>query len=142
MCQEYDGYARRTVELARDEALGLLASVPFGRIVFTSNALPAIRPVNHLVDSEGFVVVRTRLLSGLAALMRPGRSVVVAYEADEIDPVRRIGWSVVVTGLARTVTTPERVAEYGRTLQPWVEPRTAAVITIEPTIVSGLRLVA
>jgi len=47
--------------------------------------------------------------------------VVVAYEADEIDPIRHSGWSVVVTGRARTVTDPDRVARYEQLLQPWVD---------------------
>ena len=37
-------------ELERAEAMRLLASIGYGRVVFTLNALPAIRPVNHLVD--------------------------------------------------------------------------------------------
>ena len=34
-------------ELAREEALRLLATVPLGRVVFTDRALSAIRPVNR-----------------------------------------------------------------------------------------------
>jgi|GEM_PF-6555183 Pyridoxamine 5'-phosphate oxidase len=45
---------------ARDEALRRLASVSVGRLVFTIAGLPAIRPVNHLVD-DGAVVVRSDL---------------------------------------------------------------------------------
>lgn len=52
--------AREVVELDRDEAMRLLASVDHGRVVFTRAALPAIRPVNHLVV-DGRVIVRTRL---------------------------------------------------------------------------------
>jgi hypothetical protein len=49
--------ADRGQELDRGEAMRLLASV-YGRVVFTQNALPAIRPMNHLVD-EGRVIIRT-----------------------------------------------------------------------------------
>jgi hypothetical protein len=35
---------RHLVELDRTQALGLLATVGYGRIVFTLGALPAIRP--------------------------------------------------------------------------------------------------
>lgn len=52
--------AREVVELDRDEAMRLLASVDHGRVVFTRAALPAIRPVNHLVV-DGRVIGRTRL---------------------------------------------------------------------------------
>ena len=36
----------------------LLASVSLGRIVFAARALPAIRPVNHLVDGD-YVIICT-----------------------------------------------------------------------------------
>ncbi|WUD70120.1 pyridoxamine 5'-phosphate oxidase family protein [Nocardia sp. NBC_00508] len=119
----------------------LLASAPIGRVVFTRNALPAIRPVNHLVDEHGVIIMRTRLSSGLTTAVRGNSPVVVAYEADEIDPVRRLGWSVVVVGLAHTVTDPARAAHYEQLLRPWVDSVTDAVIAIEPDIVTGIRLI-
>ncbi|MGF0319138.1 pyridoxamine 5'-phosphate oxidase family protein [Nocardia fluminea] len=131
---------RRVLELGRVEALRLLAGVPMGRVVYTRDALPAIRPVNHIVDEDGLIVVRTRLHSALTGLASHTSPVVVAYGADEIDPVRRIGWSVSVTGLARTVSDPRRIEHYERRLRPWVEGMMDAVITIDPDIVTGIRL--
>ncbi|MFF4497201.1 pyridoxamine 5'-phosphate oxidase family protein [Streptomyces sp. NPDC001546] len=60
---------------------------PDGRIVFTRNALPAVRPVNHVLDA-GDIVVRVQDDSTLAALhtAQAGAGVVVAYEADATDP--------------------------------------------------------
>lgn len=130
---------RTMVEIDRDEALRLLAGAAYGRVVFTRDALPAIRPVNHFVDG-GAVIVRTRVTSRLTDTVRTDPSVVVAYEADDIDAVSHVGWSVVVTGLARTVTDPTRVARYTRLLRPWAEGMDT-VIAIEPTIVTGFRLV-
>jgi Pyridoxamine 5'-phosphate oxidase len=66
------------------EAMRLLASVGYGWVVFTLNALPAIRPVNHLVD-EGRVIIRTQLTSAISTAVRSTDVVVVAYEADSID---------------------------------------------------------
>ncbi|MFX0577876.1 pyridoxamine 5'-phosphate oxidase family protein [Nocardia nepalensis] len=137
-----DVSVRAIVELDRASALDLLASVPIGRVVFSRNALPAIRPVNHLVEADGRIIVRTRLTSRLTSAVRGNSDVVVAYEADEIDPLLRTGWSVVVTGLARPVTDPERIARYERLLHPWVDQLMDTVIEIEPSIVSGIRLVA
>ena len=71
--------------LADAEALRLLASVSYGRVVFTLKSLPAIRPVNHLLD-DGRIIIRTRLTSAISAAMRSSDGVVVAYEADSIDP--------------------------------------------------------
>lgn len=132
---------RSTVDLGRAEAMRLLASVPFGRIVFTRNALPAVRPVNHLVDRQQ-IIVRTGLSTGLSNSVRSARSVVVAYEADDIDPVRRLGWSVVITGAARPVTDPGLVEEYRQRLRPWVNGAADDVVAIEPTLVNGIELVA
>jgi nitroimidazol reductase NimA-like FMN-containing flavoprotein (pyridoxamine 5'-phosphate oxidase superfamily) len=132
--------SRAMVEIDREEALRLLASVAYGRVVFTRDALPAIRPVNHFID-DGVVVVRTRVTSRLTDTIRADPCVVVAYEADDIDPVTHVGWSVVVTGLARTVTDPERVVRYTRLLRPWAEGGMDTVVAIEPTIVTGFRLV-
>ncbi|WP_216916667.1 pyridoxamine 5'-phosphate oxidase family protein [Nocardia noduli] len=132
---------RAVHQLDRAESLRLLASVPVGRVVFTRNALPAIRPVNHLVEPNGKIIVRTRFAASLTTALRGNSGLVVAYEADEIDPARRIGWSVVVTGIARPVTDAERVAKFERLLRPWVDNITDTVIEIDPTIVRGIRLV-
>ena len=67
--------------------------------------------------------------------------VVVAYEADDLDPDRQTGWSVVVTGLATMVTDPDRIARYEQLLSPWVNKVMDTVIAIEPEIVTGMRIV-
>ena len=136
-------------ELDRDEALDLLGSVSYGRVVFTLAALPAIRPVNHVVD-DGEVVIRTRRLAGLSTALAEhadpaldqNPDLVVAYEADELDPASRTGWSVVVTGIARTVTDPARLARISARLRPWVDSEMDTAIAITPEIVTGMRLVA
>lgn len=61
---------------------------------------PAARLVNHLVDDER-LVVRTSVGSELAAVVAEGA--VAAFEADDIDCARQIGWSVVVTGPTRSI---------------------------------------
>jgi nitroimidazol reductase NimA-like FMN-containing flavoprotein (pyridoxamine 5'-phosphate oxidase superfamily) len=123
-------------ELTVEEALKLLSSVPLGRVVFTHQALPAIRPVNHLVD-EGQIIVRTH--PGAAVLAAAVQGAVVAYQADSIDPVERTGWSVVVTGVARIVD--ERVASrYRELLQPWVDRPMDQVISISADLVTGFAL--
>ncbi|MVU78309.1 pyridoxamine 5'-phosphate oxidase family protein [Nocardia sp. ET3-3] len=139
---EHTFIPRSTEALSREESLRLLASVPFGRVIFTRDALPAVRPVNHLVDAGEIVVVRTRLTSRLTSTVRSDSNVVVAYEADDIDPIEQLGWSVVVTGIARTVTDPERIARYEQRLRPWVDGAMDSIVAIEPTLVTGLRLVA
>ncbi len=132
---------RRSTELDSEEALRLLGSVSLGRIVFTQHALPTVRPVNHVLD-DGDVVIRTHEGAALTSRTRtagdPG--VVVAYEADAIDPETHLGWSVVVTGYARLVTDPRDLARYQAMLRPWVEQTMDYAIRIRPDLVTGIRL--
>jgi pyridoxamine 5'-phosphate oxidase-like protein len=127
-------------QLDSAEAMRLLASVDYGRVVFNLQALPAIRPVNHLVD-DGMIVIRSRLTSAISSVIKSTDRVVVAYEADSFDGRTRTGWSVVVTGHAHTLTDPDSVGRYERLLHPWVN-HADTVIAIEPEIVSGLRIAA
>src|SRR6266566_2578699 len=76
---------------------------PWARVVFTHHAMPAIRPVNHLLDNQK-IIVRSHL--GAAITSRAAAGSVVCYEADDLDPIRHTGWSVIATGLARLVQEP------------------------------------
>jgi hypothetical protein len=116
----------------------LLATVAYGRVVFTLNALPAIRPVNHLVD-DGIIIVRTRLTTAIYAAVRSARELIVAYEADSFDNESKTGWSVVVTGRAHAVTDADQISRYEQLLHPWVN-RADNVLAIEPDIVTGFRI--
>jgi hypothetical protein len=126
--------------LNNSEAIRLLASISYGRVVFTLDALPAIRPVNHLVD-ESRIIIRTRLTASISAAVRSADGIVVAYEADSIDPQTRTGWSVVVTGHAHTITDPGEVSHYEQLLDPWVN-HADTVVAIEPAIITGFRIVS
>ena len=130
--------SRPAVELTAAESWRLLAGASLGRIVFTQHAMPAIRPVNHLVDDKT-VIIRSHLgaaITGRAA----GDGTVVCYEADDIDPVRHTGWSVIVTGMARLVRDPAAVSRYQQLLRPWADGQMDYVIAIEPQLITGLRL--
>ena len=120
------------------EAMRLLASVAYGRVVFTLNALPAIRPVNHLVD-DGTIIIRTRLTTAISAAVRSARELIVAYEADSFDDESRTGWSVVVTGRAHAVDDADQISRYEQLLHPWVN-RADNVLAIEPDVVTGIRI--
>lgn len=119
----------------------LLGAVPIGRVVFTEHALPAIRPVNHLVDGDT-VIIRSTLGSALAGAALAEGGIVVAYEADRIDLAARTGWSVVVTGTARLVLDPAEIARYESLLRPWVDTAMDCVIRIQAELVAGYELVA
>ncbi|MBL1109012.1 pyridoxamine 5'-phosphate oxidase family protein [Streptomyces sp. 5-8] len=134
---------RRRIDLDRAEALRLLGSVPLGRLVFTRQALPTVRPVIHIVDGDD-IVIRTH--EGCAVTSRtrqPGGGVVVAYEADVIDPLTRAGWSVVITGYARLVTDPGELMRIRGLLEPLVpQQETDHTVRIHPEMVTGVLITA
>ncbi len=119
----------------------LLASVSLGRIVFTARALPAIRPVSHLVDGDR-VVIRTDSHAAIVSELRAEAGTIVAYEADAIDLAEHLGWSVIVVGVAHRVIDPDEAAIYRRALRPWVSGAKDQVIAIHADMVTGFRLVA
>lgn len=128
---------RRLTQLNRGECLRLLASVWLGRVVFTYQALPAIRPTCHVIDGGEIIIRGPQATAIVRDAREPG--VVVAYEADALDTRARIGWSVIVTGIARRVSDPGDVARYEQMLRPWAEDD-GHVIRISPEIVTGYRL--
>jgi Pyridoxamine 5'-phosphate oxidase len=132
---------RRLEELSSRESMRLLGSVSLGRIVFTARALPAIRPVNHLVDGD-YIIIRTDSGAPITSELRSEPGSVVAYEADMIDPAEHLGWSVIVVGVARQVIDPAEAAPYRRALRPWVVGTKDQVIAIHADMVTGFRLVA
>jgi uncharacterized protein len=124
-------------ELTREECLALLPTVPIGRLVFTDRALPAIVPVNFLLD-HGQIVVRTGASSTLAAAVRGS---VVAFEVDDFDRTARNGWSVTVTGQARQVIDPlelDRLAQLD--LAPWAGGDKNNFVVVPIELVSGRRV--
>lgn len=137
---------RQAIELTEGECWRLMGSVSIGRVVFTHHAMPAIRPVNHLTDGRK-IIIRTHLGAAIASRAMgqssggQSRGSVVCYEADELDPVRHTGWSVIATGLAHLVTDPAEVADYTAALEPWIAGDMDQVVAIVPQFVSGIRLV-
>jgi nitroimidazol reductase NimA-like FMN-containing flavoprotein (pyridoxamine 5'-phosphate oxidase superfamily) len=130
---------RQLTELDRSQALRLLGSVALGRIVFTRHAMPAIRPVNHVLDA-GHIIIRSHSGAAVVSEADTDCGVVVAYEADDIDPVTHLGWSVVVTGTAYLVTDAGEKGRYQQLLTPWLDGEMDQVIRIRPAIVTGFRL--
>ena len=122
--------------LDRAESFRLLAGVRFGRLIFTSSALPAVRPVNFaLVD--GLIVLRT----AAAIVARKVHDMIVAFQADDLDPATSCGWSVTVTGRAALVTELSTIARYqAPPLVPWAPRVRDQFVTITTELVEGLRV--
>jgi nitroimidazol reductase NimA-like FMN-containing flavoprotein (pyridoxamine 5'-phosphate oxidase superfamily) len=128
---------RRLAGLTPAESMRLLSEINLGRVVFTHRALPAIMPANHIVDRDAIVI---RSHSSSAIVKAAHGSAVVAYEADDIDRDTWLGWSVVVTGVARRVWDAAAAARYDGLLVSWVDGARHDFIRITPELVSGYRL--
>lgn len=129
---------RQALDLIPGECWDLLCQTSLGRVVFTMHAMHAIRPVNHLIDGRT-IIIRSHLGSAITG-HASGDGAVVCYEADDIDPVRHTGWSVIATGTVRLVTDPEAVSRYQQALEPWVTQPMDQVIAITPAMITGIRL--
>jgi hypothetical protein len=132
-----DGGPAVTRELDRAEALFRLGSVSSGRVVFTRRALPAVRPVNHILDGDRVVICSHESIA-LAEAAR--RGTVLAFQADEIDPALRAAWSVVVTGLGWLVDDPGEAARYRSGLDAWLGTEPGEIIRIDAEVVTGFEL--
>lgn len=123
--------------LGREECLRLLGTATLGRIGLSSGALPTVLPVNFRLDS-GRVLIRTGRGSKLDAATQDA---VVAFEADDFDPMYHSGWSVVVTGVAHEVTDPDELAALPP-LARWARRGDGRVMAISTELVTGRRIVS
>ena len=124
--------------MSRREAVDRLSTAVVGRMVFTSGALPAVVPVTFAVH-DGAVVLRTAPSTRLAAAADGG---VIAFEADEVDPVTRTGWSVVVTGVAQVVDDPQQQAIIRSVVEPFAPGHHEVYVRLPLTVVTGRRILA
>jgi nitroimidazol reductase NimA-like FMN-containing flavoprotein (pyridoxamine 5'-phosphate oxidase superfamily) len=123
--------------LDTEECLRLLRSVPVGRLVFTLGGLPAIRLVNFRLDGDTVVFA-----TGPGDKFRAAeRGDVVAFEADEIDQDRHLGWTVTVVGHL-SVVSAEETARLHRAfpLRPWAPDRDQYFVRLGVESMSGRRL--
>ncbi len=123
--------------LSWHECMRLLASAPVGRIVYSDQALPAVQPVDFVVDDEA-VVVRTGNGSRLA---RAVERAIVAFEADEYDPAAGSGWSVTLVGECSDIEEPGQLERLS-TLVPrhWVPNGDHHLVRISVADVTGHRI--
>jgi hypothetical protein len=113
------------------ECFALMGSAPFGRVIFTDRALPAVEPVSFALDGDD-VIVATAPGSKLASTTR---GTVVAFEADDVDD--GVGWSVTLIGQTSTAGSD---AEIGRLpMRSW-PGRRDHLIRIHGELVSGRRV--
>jgi nitroimidazol reductase NimA-like FMN-containing flavoprotein (pyridoxamine 5'-phosphate oxidase superfamily) len=120
--------------LNRRQCLDLLQGVRVGRLVWTENGLPAVQPVNFRLWRED-VVIR---VAGGVKLAAATEKRVVAFQADELDPDLRSGWSVTVLGHAQEITAVDDLVDVAGTfVEPWVEGRRDHFVRIRSEQITG-----
>jgi nitroimidazol reductase NimA-like FMN-containing flavoprotein (pyridoxamine 5'-phosphate oxidase superfamily) len=124
--------------IERAECLDLLRSTGIGRIAVVEAGHPVIFPVNYAMDDE-VIVFRTAEGTKLDATVRGGPA---SFEIDDTDRHTRTGWSVVVTGWARVVTSPAVIERLeGLDVRSWSEHRKDHWVAVHPERISGRRIV-
>lgn len=130
-------------ELTEAESMHLIEQAEIGRIGFSGRYGPAVIPVNYKIV-EGSVVFRTAVGSPLGEDLRTGiadAEYKVAFEIDEIDPVARTGWSVMIQGAAHHVDDEQERAVVARAgIEPWAGGERDHFVRIKPTVISGRRI--
>lgn len=120
-------------ELSRDECVELLRNGLVGRFAVAMPGMaPLVVPVNYVLDGD-VVVFRSETGTKLAALRR----VAVSFEIDEIDRLRRTGWSVLVQGRAYEAT---RWETDHLDLPSWAPGAKGHWVRIVPDTVTGRRI--
>jgi uncharacterized protein len=124
--------------LTEEEALALLSAGEVGRVGVTMGAMPAIFPVNYRVI-DGAIVFRTAAGSKLNAATA---GAVVAFEVDDYERADRTGWSVLAVGTAEVVQDGHMALKaIAAHLAPYADGSRASIVRIEPTFVSGRRII-
>ena len=128
------GEGARLVELSPDECWDLLRSVPVGRLAWNATTGPTVVPVNFAVTPGG-IDVRTTAYSAAA---RETDDSPVSFQADQIDPTGRSGWSVLAHGRVHIDWSFGRVD--APEIDVWLAGARPLRIHIEVQEISGRRL--
>lgn len=125
--------------LSEDECWELLTSAPVGRVGVLVDSAPEIYPVNYAVDGLS-IVFRTDPGTKLRGL---DRSPSVCFEVDGIDVEAHDGWSVLVKGRAKELTSAsDLLTAEEMQLRFWGAGDKSHWIRVVPTDITGRRIVA
>lgn len=125
-------------ELPLDICMQHLRERSVGRIAFVVSDGPLVFPVNYrLVETVGVVWLAIRTRPGNVIDRAP---VQVAFEIDEIDPLRKQGWSVLVRGTLHRVDADAADFRERFDPAPWVLNERDSWLAIAPFVISGRAL--
>jgi nitroimidazol reductase NimA-like FMN-containing flavoprotein (pyridoxamine 5'-phosphate oxidase superfamily) len=130
--------ASRLEELSFDECLSRLRTQRIGRVAVVRDGFPVVLPVIYrFVETSGRRWLTFRARAG--GVIEQG-SMNVAFEVDGADPIRRQGWSVLVSGTLHRVD-PD-AADFRRRFDPnpWSDHHRDAWLIVDPITITGRRL--
>lgn len=120
--------------LSATQCWELLAGSALGRLVTSADGNPAIFPVNFVVQNRT-ILFRTALGTKLVSAAINNN---VLFEADGYSLSE--GWSVIVSGVARSIRSDEDIAEAEQAgLIPWTGSEKQHFVRIQPRSVTGRR---
>jgi nitroimidazol reductase NimA-like FMN-containing flavoprotein (pyridoxamine 5'-phosphate oxidase superfamily) len=125
-------------ELDESECRRLLATKDVGRLAVVADGQPLVVPVNYVLDGDD-IVFRSDPGTKLAHSSLDK----VAFEVDELDPAVREGWSVLVRGVGREITSAlDERSERQRALplRTWVTGERGHWVRIVASEITGRRL--
>jgi nitroimidazol reductase NimA-like FMN-containing flavoprotein (pyridoxamine 5'-phosphate oxidase superfamily) len=123
--------------LEEAECWALMAKGRVGRVGVTVGTVPAIFPVNFVIDGTS-IVFRTGTGTKLAAATD---NTLVAFECDQVDPITHGGWSVLAAGVATRVTAAKEIARLSDLgVSAWPRGNRDQLIRIPVEFVSGRRI--
>ena len=105
-----------------------------GRISVPTDAAPAIRPVNFVLDGDRVVFRTGESLLWTAS----GRAAPAEFEIDGTSPTDHTAWSVIVTG--RLTDVAPNGHEYRLPLRPWAPGAKTRFVVLSIDQLSGRRL--
>jgi hypothetical protein len=120
-------------ELVRQECLDLLSACSIGRVaVPVAGDGPLVVPVNYVLDGD-VVVFRSDPGTKLTAVQLGP----ISFQVDQLDFLRRTGWSVLVRGLAYEATHWETDHI---PLDPWAGGDKHHWVRLVPSSITGRRI--
>jgi nitroimidazol reductase NimA-like FMN-containing flavoprotein (pyridoxamine 5'-phosphate oxidase superfamily) len=134
-----EGVERWLEGLSDLECLEFLRANGVGRIALVRDGRPFVFPVNYRLFGE-------RETPQIVIHTRPGNVIdladaAVAFEIDGIDPSHQRGWSVLVQGELHRVAADVTLLRAEIDSASWIVEGRSAWLAIEPTSITGRRLV-